>query len=60
MHEAIPLRIEYYAAADGSVPFRDWFLKLSDQRAQQFIRRRLLRLEDGNLGDCKFFDPSSN
>jgi putative addiction module killer protein len=36
-----------------SDPFKDWFDRLSDPRAQARIAIRLKRMEAGNLGDVK-------
>ncbi|MGB6117892.1 MAG: type II toxin-antitoxin system RelE/ParE family toxin [Mesorhizobium sp.] len=36
--------------------FREWLSSLKDVRAAARIAIRISRLEDGNLGDAKFFD----
>lgn len=38
---------------NGKVPFSDWLNSLQDPVTRLRIRRRLDRLEIGNLGDCK-------
>ena len=42
-----------YANADGNEPFTQWLHSLKDRRGRQRIESRLLRLEQGNYGDCK-------
>ena len=41
--------------ASGSNPFRDWLSTL-DTRMRARVQARLMRFEDGNLGDHKFLD----
>ena len=36
---------------EETTAFRDWIDGLKDDRARRHIRRRLLRLKDGNFGD---------
>ena len=42
-----------YAAPNGKVPFSEWLSSLKDPSTRLRIRRRLDRLELGNVGDCK-------
>lgn len=42
-----------YKAVKGSVPFVDWLDALNDSVARQCIRRRLDRVEIGNLGNYR-------
>ena len=44
--------IETYRTQNGREPFTEWFTTIRDVRTQTRIRRRLDRLEKGNLGDC--------
>jgi putative addiction module killer protein len=53
MREAQGFQLLYYLSANGKSPFLDWMRSLSDPVAYRAIQRRLFRLEDGNLGDCK-------
>ena len=46
-------RIEYYQAADGKQPFRDWLLSLRDKEGRRLIRVRIDRVSLGNLGNCE-------
>lgn len=45
--------IVIYADAEGNEPFTQWLQGLKDRRGRQRIEARLLRLEQGNYGDCK-------
>jgi len=42
-----------YATLSGKVPFLEWLNNLKDSTTRLRVRRRLDRLELGNLGDCK-------
>jgi len=42
-----------YATSTGKVPFSDWLNNLKDPSTRLRIKRRLDRLELGNLGDCE-------
>ena len=46
-------KILQYQTREGSVPFREWLLSLSDLKVRARIRARLDRLLLGNFGDCK-------
>jgi putative addiction module killer protein len=48
--EARPRQLEYYATEKNKVPFRDWLDSL-DPNTRGFVRTRLRRVENGNLGD---------
>ena len=39
-----------------TIEFRDWLKGLKDVRAKARIEIRISRVEEGNLGDAKFFD----
>ncbi len=45
--------IDYYATANGKLPFREWFEALSDIKAKKAIDTRLARLRRGNFGPCE-------
>lgn len=45
--------IRIYSDSKGHVPFAAWMHALSDQRARAAVKARLLRVQAGNLGDCK-------
>ena len=42
-----------YADAEGNEPFTQWLRELKDRRDRKRIETRLLRLQQGNYGDCK-------
>lgn len=42
-----------YTEAAGRVPFNEWLADLKDVKARAIIRARLLKVQMGNLGDCK-------
>jgi putative addiction module killer protein len=46
----------HYRAADGDDLFAKWIDSLQDIKAQARIAARLLRLENGNFGDCRSVD----
>ena len=43
----------HYQDEDGTDLFAKWLDGLADRRAQAFLAARLVRLENGNFGDCK-------
>ena len=45
--------IEIYSDSAGRVPFVQWLEALTDRQGRAAIKARLLRLQAGNLGDCK-------
>jgi len=51
--EARPRKLLLYETPEGRCPWRDWFDGLEDRKIQAAIDARLLRLQRGNLGDCK-------
>ncbi len=42
----------HYQDEDGTDLFAKWLDGLADRRAQAFIAARLVRLENGNFGEC--------
>ena len=50
---ATPKEIIIYADDQGNEPFTDWLHGLGDKQVRKRIETRLLRLEQGNYGDCK-------
>jgi putative addiction module killer protein len=46
--------IEEYVSVNGTNHFRTWFNSIKDIKTRARIQARLLRVELGNLGDCKF------
>ena len=48
-----PREIVLYTLTDGTCPFEAWLDGLRDRRARARIKKRLDRVELGNLGDVK-------
>lgn len=46
------LVIREYLTEDGSNPYREWLMKL-DTKTRARVQARVLRFEEGNLGDHK-------
>lgn len=53
MRTNIHKNLRNYATLSGKVPFLEWLNSLKDPSTRLRIRRRLDRLELGNLGDCE-------
>lgn len=49
--EVLAKKIEAYKTKEGQCPFKEWIESLKDARARNKIRKRLDRVEMGNLGD---------
>lgn len=47
------MELRIYTEAAGRVPFNEWLADLKDAKARAIIRARLLKVQMGNLGDCK-------
>ena len=47
------MELRIYTEAAGRVPFNEWLADLKDSKARAIIRARLLKVQMGNLGDCK-------
>lgn len=45
--------IRIYSDSAGHTPFTRWIETLADQRGRAAIKARLLRVQAGNMGDCK-------
>lgn len=45
--------IRIYSDSAGNTPFTRWIETLADQRGRAAIKARLLRVQAGNMGDCK-------
>ena len=53
MHKNNHKILRNYITPSGKVPFLEWLNSIKDQSTRLRIRRRLDRLELGNLGDCE-------
>lgn len=51
--QSTPREILLYISVDGSCPFEAWLNGLRDRPARARIKKRLDRVELGNLGDVK-------
>ena len=51
MRNTQPRTLQFFRTPNGRVPFTEWFESLRDQTIRTRIRRRLIRLEEGNYGD---------
>ena len=60
MHNTHPREIEFYRTQNGRTPFTEWLETLRDRKTQTTIRRRLTRLELGNLGDFRSVSEGVN
>ncbi|MCG9884166.1 MAG: type II toxin-antitoxin system RelE/ParE family toxin [Cyanobacteria bacterium] len=47
------LEVRRYITKQGRIPLAEWLDSFRDRKIRQRIQNRLLRLEAGNLGDCK-------
>ena len=47
-------QLKHYCSRDGEDLFAKWLNALRDRHAQARVAARLVRLENGNFGDCKF------
>ena len=47
------MELRIYTEAAGRVPFNEWLADLKDAKARAIIRAPLLKVQMGNLGDCK-------
>ncbi len=45
--------LQIYSDSAGRVPLVQWLEGLADRQGRAAIKARLLRLQAGNLGDCK-------
>jgi putative addiction module killer protein len=48
-----PREVVVFRARNGRRPFEEWLDELNDQRAVARVLARLVRVRQGNLGDCK-------
>lgn len=45
--------LKHYTDCNGNDLFKDWLNSIKDKQGLARIAARLLRLENGNFGDCK-------
>ncbi len=46
-------QVSFYRTENGEVPFKKALLAIRDRQAVMRINQRIMRMENGNLGDCK-------
>ncbi len=51
--EVTPKLVIAYMTPDGKEPFTDWLNGLRDAMGRKRILARIVRLQDGNYGDCE-------
>ena len=51
-----PQNLEFYVRPDGKNPFNEWFSSIKSDDILQAIHARLIRVQQGNLGDHKQLD----
>lgn len=51
--EATPKRVIVYTNPNGQEPFTDWLENLRDLMGRKRILARVVRMQQGNYGDCK-------
>jgi putative addiction module killer protein len=52
--EVEPKQIQNYQNLEGKEPFTDWLNDLRDVKARAIVRKRLERVQLGNLGSYRF------
>jgi len=51
--EARPREVTLYKTKEGHAPYKEWFDGLTDKKTRAAIDARLIRVRQGNLGDCE-------
>lgn len=60
MMETKARRLFYFVDGQGEAPFENWLSSIKNPTTLKRIQSRLLRLESGNFGDCKYLDQGVN
>ncbi len=53
MNDTSKLAVDAYRTSSGKEPFTDWLDSIRDKTTQSRIKKRMDRVEDGNMGDYK-------
>ena len=53
MNEIRQLGVDAYRTSSGKEPFTDWLDSIRDKTTQSRIKKRMDRVEDGNIGDYR-------
>ena len=48
-----PRKLQIYQHPNGREPFTEWWKSIRDRNTRSRLQERLVRLERGNVGDCK-------
>lgn len=53
MNDTRQLEVEAYRTSRGREPFTEWLDSIQDKTTQSRIKKRMDRVEDGNMGDYR-------
>ena len=53
MNDTRKLEVSAYRTSSGKEPFTEWLDSIRDKTTQSRIKKRMDRVEDGNIGDYK-------
>ena len=53
MNDTRQLEVEAYRTSSGREPFTEWLDSIRDKTTQSRIKKRMDRVEDGNIGDYR-------
>ena len=53
MNDTGKLEVDAYCTSSGKEPFTDWLDSIRDKTTQSKIKKRMDRVEDGNMGDYR-------
>ncbi len=53
MNDTDKLAVDAYRTSSGKEPFTEWLDSIRDKTTQSRIKKRMDRVEDGNMGDYK-------
>ena len=51
--DSVEYRLRVLTLESGSCPFEDWYASIKDKVVRARVRSRLIRMKNGNFGDCK-------
>ena len=58
MNDTRKLEVNAYRTSNGKEPFTDWLDSIRDKTIQSRIKKRMDRVENGNMGDYKLLGPN--
>ena len=53
MNDTRKLKVDAYHTSSGKEPFTEWLDSIRDKTTQSRIKKRMDRVEDGNIGDYR-------